>query len=63
MINHQLVTIYADNGDNRFPFLLTKTDGTPIEALDEVFELSSKERRRFVVYYLEQQDGPVPSPS
>lgn len=28
-------------------------------SLDRVFELLSKERRRYVLYYLEQQDGPV----
>lgn len=28
-------------------------------SLDRVFELLSKERRRYVLYYLNQQDGPV----
>lgn len=28
--------------------------------LDEVFQLLSKERRRFVLYYLDEQCGPVP---
>lgn len=31
-----------------------------MEALDTVFDLLSEERRRFVLYYLEQQSGPVP---
>lgn len=30
-----------------------------MELLDDVFELLTKERRRFVLYYLEEQDGPV----
>ena len=28
-------------------------------SLDRVFDLLSKERRRYALYYLEQQDGPV----
>lgn len=28
--------------------------------LDRVFDLLSDERRRYALYYLEQQDGPVP---
>ncbi|WP_237076864.1 DUF7344 domain-containing protein [Natrialba magadii] len=31
-----------------------------IESLDLVFDLLSKERRRYALYYLEQEDGPVP---
>lgn len=30
-----------------------------MEALDEIFTLLSKERRRFALYYLEQAEGPV----
>lgn len=30
-----------------------------MQALDDVFELLSKERRRYVLYYLEHHDGPV----
>lgn len=30
-----------------------------MEALDTVFELLRKERRRYALYYLEQQDEPV----
>ena len=29
-------------------------------SLDRVFDLLSKERRRYALYYLEQHDGPVP---
>ncbi|SIR88828.1 DUF7344 domain-containing protein [Natronorubrum thiooxidans] len=29
-------------------------------SLDRVFELLSKERRRYALYYLEQRGGPVP---
>lgn len=31
-----------------------------MKALDRVFELLAAERRRYVLYYLEEQDGPVP---
>lgn len=31
-----------------------------MERLDEVFSLFSNERRRFVLYYLDQTDGKVP---
>lgn len=31
-----------------------------VVSLDRVFELLRKERRRYALYYLEQQDGPVP---
>lgn len=31
-----------------------------MKALDEVFDLLSRERRRYALYYLERQDGPVP---
>lgn len=27
--------------------------------MDQIFDLLSKERRRYVLYYLDQQDGPV----
>lgn len=30
-----------------------------MDSLDEVFELLTPERRRYVLYYLEQRDGPV----
>lgn len=30
-----------------------------MEALDSVFELLAKERRRYALYYLDQHDGPV----
>lgn len=30
-----------------------------MEVLDQIFDLLSKERRRYALYYLEQQDGPV----
>lgn len=30
-----------------------------MEILDRVFDVLSKERRRYALYYLEQQDGPV----
>lgn len=30
-----------------------------MSSLDRVFELLGKERRRYVLYYLAQQDGPV----
>lgn len=30
-----------------------------MEELDKIFDLLSKERRRYAVYYLEKQDGPV----
>lgn len=29
-------------------------------SLDRIFGLMSKERRRYALYYLDQQDGPVP---
>lgn len=31
-----------------------------MEALDDVFELFSKERRRFALYFLDEADDPVP---
>lgn len=31
-----------------------------MEALDRVFELFSRERRRYVLYYLERREGPTP---
>ena len=31
-----------------------------MEALDRVFDVLSEERRRYALYYLEQQNGPVP---
>ena len=31
-----------------------------MESLDRVFDVLSEERRRYALYYLEQQDGPVP---
>lgn len=30
-----------------------------MKALDEVFDLLRRERRRYALYYLDQQDGPV----
>lgn len=33
-----------------------------MQELDSVFDLLSQERRRYVLYYLEQQGGPVPVP-
>ena len=30
-----------------------------METLDRVFDLLSKERRRYALYYLEEQEGPV----
>lgn len=31
-----------------------------MESLDQIFDLLTKERRRYALYYLEQQDDPVP---
>lgn len=31
-----------------------------MENLDQIFDLLSEERRRYALYYLEQQDTPVP---
>ena len=31
-----------------------------MEILDRVFEVLSEERRRYALYYLEQEDGPAP---
>lgn len=31
-----------------------------MKSLDRIFDLLGEERRRYALYYLEQQDGPVP---
>lgn len=39
---------------------MTKAYSMRMESLDKLFDLLRKERRRYVLYYLEQQNRPVP---
>lgn len=46
------------NVDSAIIIILGGIEST-MELLDQIFDLLSEERRRYALYYLEQQDGPV----
>lgn len=51
--------VWGDRGQQAHNPITRHFEENRMEALDTVFELLGKERRRYALYYLEQQDEPV----